>query len=196
MPRQQPITNERRDGAIRNRYAEKGVAAYYREEGARYANPHFEQVRQLLIRNADRLDYRRAFDFCCGAGEVSSVVRELGYPPPVAADPYTQAAYRQRNDAPCLPFSFDDVIRGALNGHGPFSSVICSFALHLCPPRQLFPLVFQLFQTAPQLVIITPHKRPDLSGLQGVRLAFSDEVPTQRGKAVRLRSYRAGFTRY
>ncbi len=181
---------------IRNRYAEIGVDAYYREEGTQYANPHFPQVRELLRRNAGRIDYAQAFDFCCGAGEVSTVIRELGHPLPTASDPYTGAAYRRRHDAPCLPLSFDDVIRGALAGYGPFSSVICSFALHLCPAKQLFPLVFQLFQTAPQVVIITPHKRPELSGLEGVKLEFQDEVRTGRGKRVQLKTYRAAFTKY
>ncbi len=182
--------------AIRNRYAKKGVNAYYREEGAQYANPHFSQVRELLRRNADRIDYTHTFDFCCGAGEVSTAIRELGYAPPIASDPYTGEAYRRRHDASCLPFSFDDVVRGALAGYGPFSSVICSFALHLCPASQLFPLVFQLFQTTSRLVIITPHKRPDLAGLEGVELEFRDEVRTGRGKRVQLKAYRAAFTRY
>lgn len=182
--------------AIRNRYAKKGISAYYREEGAWYANPHFPEVRALLRRNAGRIDYTNAFDFCCGAGEASTAIRELGHALPTACDPYTGEAYRRRHDASCLPFSFDDVIRGALAGYGPFSSVICSFALHLCPARQLFPLVFQLFQIAPQLVIITPHKRPDLSVLEGVKLEFHDEVRTGRGKRVRLKAYRAAFTRY
>ena len=31
----------------------------------------------------------------------------------------------------CFRFSFEDIANGMVEGHGPFSAVICSFALHL-----------------------------------------------------------------
>ncbi len=164
-----------------------GVESYYQAEGASYANPHFPEIRQLLLRNAGRINFSHCLDFCCGAGEVSCVVQELGFPLPTASDPYTGEAYRQRFGAECLPLSFADVIRDQLSGI--FSSVICSFALHLCPEKQLYPLVHQLLAHAPQLVVITPHKRPDLSRIAGVELQFSDAFPTSRGKNVFLKSY-------
>ncbi len=40
------------------------------------------------------------------------------------------------------------------------------------------------------LVIITPHKRPELEKLQGVELVLEDAVETVRGKKVRMKAYR------
>jgi len=62
--------------------------------------------------------------------------------------------------------------------------------MHLCPEKQLYPLAYQLFQCSPQLVIITPHKRPQLEKLDGVNLDFDDFTLTQKGKKVFLKSYR------
>ena len=182
--RKKPIIN---DAAVRNRYAELGVETYYRQEGGDYSNPHFPQIRELLLRNRHRIDFSRSLDFCCGSGEVSKVVLEMGHLLPLASDPFTAEAYRRNFDAECLPWSFDDVIRG--NAGGGFSVVVCSFAMHLCPEKKWYPLTRQLLEMAPQLVVITPHKRPDLSGLDGVQLEFEDTWPTERGKLVFLKSY-------
>lgn len=173
---------------IRDEYAESGVKEYYQSKGNTYSNPHFPQVRQLLIQNDQRIDYSNVLDFCCGSGEVSLVLQELKYPLPTACDPFTQEAYQANFDQTCLSFSFDDVIRGKLDGS--FSAVICSFAMHLCPEKQLFPLVANLFRLSPNIVIITPHKRPALEQLSGVELVYEDFVLTDRGKKVRLKSYK------
>jgi hypothetical protein len=77
--------------AIREEYSEKGVEGFYRECGGEYGNPHFPQIRELLI----------------------------------------------------------------------------------------------------WLVIITPHKRPQLEKLDGVKLVFEDYALTERGKKVRLREFRS-----
>ncbi|GJM32952.1 MAG: hypothetical protein DHS20C18_19530 [Saprospiraceae bacterium] len=179
------------ENAIRNQYANQGVEGYYREHGSDYTNPHFDQVRQLLIQNRQRIDYQSILDFSCGSGEVSQVIQELGYALPTASDPFTSAAYHEKFKQRCLDYSFQDVIKGQLEGQ--FSAIICSFAMHLCPPKDLFPLVFQLFQHTSRLVIITPHKRPELSKLSRVDLDFEDFCLTARGKKVRLRTYAATF---
>jgi hypothetical protein len=46
-----------------------------------------------------------------------------------------------------------------------------------------------LLQAAPLLVIITPHKRPELEKLQGIELLWEDAVETARGKKVRMKAY-------
>jgi SAM-dependent methyltransferase len=179
--------------AIRNSYADMGVEAFYRSSGEHYQNPHYPYIRQLLFQNESRIDYSASLDLCCGSGEVSQALLELGYPNTQGCDPFTQKAYmvyieRSRNERmqkPCLDYSFEDIIQGKLAGK-QYSSVICSFAMHLCPPKQLYPLVQQLFSCSPQLIIITPHKRPDLSLLDGIQLSFEDFVLTERGKKVRL----------
>uniref|UniRef100_A0A0G4IAY2 Methyltransferase domain-containing protein n=1 Tax=Chromera velia CCMP2878 TaxID=1169474 RepID=A0A0G4IAY2_9ALVE len=194
---------------IRNRYAELGVEGYYASHGSDYSNPHTEQVRELLKANFHRLDVRDEpppLDLCCGAGEVTSVLAEMGIRRVVGCDPYTETAFLRETgkviketgvtlETEFLPFSFRDIVEGALEGRH-FSCIICSFALHLCPDSSLWPVVFQLFQTSPRIIILTPHKRPALEYLGGelgdVRLEFSAEALTGRGKAVRLKSYVRG----
>lgn len=175
--------------AIRNLYNEKGVDQYYAQEGGAYANPHFPQIETLLTQNQRNIDYNKVLDFCCGSGEVSQVLQKLGYPIPQASDPYTQEAYRLHFTQDCWNLSFDDVIRGKLTEQ--FSSIICSFAMHLCSKDKLYPLVYQLFQHTNQLIIITPHKRPELEKLAGIHLVFTDFTLTERGKKVFLKAYDA-----
>lgn len=164
-----------------------GVEAYYQLHGGEYANPHFPQVRELLRNNAHRIDYSHALDLCCGGGEVSLVLREMGFDDTQGCDPFTQSLFEANLGRPCLPWSFQDVIQGKLQGS--YSAVICSFGMHLCPQKQLYPLVQALFARAPQIVIITPHKRPELDKLEGVQLAFEDFALTERGKRVRMKGY-------
>lgn len=173
--------------AIRNLYSELGVEGYYQLHGEEYANPHFVQVRELLRRNAHRIDYSNTLDFCCGGGEASLVLRELGFDRTEGCDPFTGKLFEANLGRQCLPWSFQDVIQGKLQGS--YSSVICSFAMHLCPAKQLYPLVQALFRCAPQLVIITPHKRPELERIDGIALDFEDFVLTERGKQVRMKTY-------
>ncbi len=92
----------------------------------------------------------------------------------------------------CLTFSFDDVIKGKLFdaiGNAFFTSIICSFAMHLCPEKKLYALVQQLFRHSDNIVIITPHKRPQLEDLTGIELLFEDFTLTDRSKKVFLKSY-------
>lgn len=183
-------SNRSDEKAIRNQYSKLGVDDYYRKHGAEYVNPHFPYIQKLLLQNQERIDYERVFDFCCGGGEVTSVLQALGFSGMTGSDPYTQKAFLKNTGLKAMDFSFDDIIRGKLSGS--WSSIICSFAMHLCPEGQLFPLVYQLFQHSPQLIIITPHKRPQLERLDGVQLDFTDFCFTPKGKKVFLKRYRWG----
>jgi len=172
---------------IRKQYEIHGVDAYYSKEADNYSNPHFEQIKSLLIQNESRIDFRQILDLSCGHGEVCQVLRELGYTGFSGSDPYTWESFEKKLETPCYKWSFEDVIKGKMKGE--YSSIICSFAMHLCPEKQLYPLAFQLFQHTKQLVIITPHKRPVLEKLDGVQLDFEDFSLTVKGKKVRLKSY-------
>ena len=176
--------------AIRNEYKDQGVENFYRKNGAHYSNPHFPQIKKLLEQNQKRIDYSSVLDFCCGGGEVAMVLAELGFDKSSACDPFTQKAYLKNTKKKALSYSFDDVIRGKMEGE--YSAVICSFAMHLCPKEQLYPLTHRLFETTNQIIIITPHKRPALEKLDGVDLEFNDFVLTPKGKKVWLKSYVVG----
>lgn len=174
--------------AIRKLYEEFGADDYYRGHAADYSNPHFPEIEALLRANFARLDGSGGvLDFAAGGGEVTRVLQSLGLTAVTGCDPYTADLYRQNTGQPCLEFSFKDVIKGAVLG--AYSLTISSFALHLCPPKDLFLLAWQLLQAAPTLVVITPHKRPELENLPGIALLWEDFTTTPRGKRVRLKAY-------
>ncbi|MEL7120522.1 MAG: hypothetical protein AAFO07_13810 [Bacteroidota bacterium] len=173
--------------AIRNQYEDLGVEGYYEKYGKDYTNPHFDQIKALLINNQHRVNYQNVLDFCCGAGEVTQVVQSLGFNSITGSDPYTQEAYTQHTQLPCETWSFEWVMKNGLPV--TYSSIICSFALHLCPDEILFPVTYQLFQATSQLVIITPHKRPALEKYENFKLDWEDHVLTARGKQVRMKAY-------
>jgi hypothetical protein len=190
--------------AIRDEYAEKGVEAYYKANANVYENPHFPYIKALLWQNKHRINYERVLDFCAGGGEVTLIVSDENFLTEktleikkkdlqhVGCDPFTYKLYEKNTGCPCLPFDFEDVIKGKLYkklAGDSFTSVISSFGMHLCPEKQLFPLVYQLFALSENIVIITPHKRPQLEKLQGVQLLFEDFVLTEKGKKVFLKSY-------
>ncbi|KAG9315574.1 hypothetical protein JVU11DRAFT_3210 [Chiua virens] len=99
-----------------------------------------------------------------------------------AADPYTRAAYSERTTLPCAPLSFRDISQGMLPPNvSPMSSighsgagntdvaidridmVVCSFALHLVEPSsELFALLWELSTKANWLVVLAPHKKPEI----------------------------------
>jgi len=107
----------------------------------------------------------------------------------IAADPYTAEAYRLRTGLVCSSLSFRDIAEGsmpegiprALGDSGfnedtePLSEdhssptsrvidmVICSFALHLIETSsELFALLWELSTKSRWLVILAPHKKPDI----------------------------------
>ncbi len=175
--------------AIRHLYEEHGAESYYREHADGYANPHFPQIEALISANLQRLDCSGGvLDFSAGGGEVTLALHKNGVENITGCDPFTFDLYKKNTGRPCLHHSFKDVIKGAAPGH--YSLIISSFALHLCPASDLFPLVWNLLQAAPLLVVITPHKRPELEKLPGIELVWEDDTCTERGKKVRLKAYR------
>jgi hypothetical protein len=207
--------------AIRDEYADQGVDAYYRTHANVYENPHYPYIKALLTQNQQRIDYSKVLDLSAGGGEVTEILRGLlnlneaeAQQRFIGTDPFTFKLYEKNTGCPCLPLSFDDIVKGKLafyqNYNGeiqkikfktrsitssstqtklPFSSIICSFAMHLCDEKQLYPLVNQLFTYSKNIIIITPHKRPALETLTNVMLNFDDFVLTERGKKVFLKSY-------
>jgi SAM-dependent methyltransferase len=176
---------------IRNAYEAYGAEEYYRQFGESYENPHQAQISALLQRNAHRWDLNKGvLDFCAGGGEATLAIAPMAKGPVTGCDPFTHNLYEQQTGNTCLRLSFDDVLKGATLGD--FGVVICSFALHLCPQKDLFSVTWALLNAAPTLVIITPHKRPELERLPGIALLYEDQEPTERGKMVRLKEYGLG----
>lgn len=173
---------------IRPLYNEYGAEGYYREFADEYENPHLPEIRVLLKRNIERLDCSGTIlDFAAGGGEVASTLQGMGVKNIVGCDPFTHALFERKTGLDCLQLSFKEVVREGLPAQ--YSVIISSFALHLCPPKDLFPLTWNLLQAAATLVIITPHKRPELEKLQGIQLLWEDMAETERGKKVRMKAY-------
>ncbi|KAJ9127827.1 hypothetical protein QFC24_000111 [Naganishia onofrii] len=85
-----------------------------------------------------------------------------------ATDPFTVAAYEERTSATCLPLSFQDVAEGKLplpilDPQRKYDLVICSFALHLVGDHsEMFSLLDELSRRAKWLVVLAPHKKPEI----------------------------------
>jgi len=99
---------------------------------------------------------------------------------------FTVEAYKERTSYPCEKLSFEDVAEGNLpttsiniasgslqeitvpelnetENQYLIDTVVCSFALHLVEgPSGLFSLLWQLSLRARWLVILAPHKRPEV----------------------------------
>jgi trans-aconitate methyltransferase len=168
-------------------YDTYGPDGYYQQFAADYDNPHLPEIKALLEKNLYRLDTTAVLDLAAGTGEVTQVLLEHGITDVQGIDPYTYIIYTEKTGRPCTTESFMDILKDGLDR--PYSLIVCSFAMHLCPLKDLFSLTWQLFQSAPVLVIITPHKRPELELLPGIELLWTDETETIRGKKVRMKAY-------
>jgi SAM-dependent methyltransferase len=173
--------------AIRAAYQQHGVRAYYQQFGDQYRNSHEPAIRESLRLAVVRwdLDLRHVLDLACGSGEVTLALRDLGYAAVEGVDPYTAGAYAARTGMIAEPYTFEQIAAGALAGRR-YSTIICSFALHLLEGSRLPALAAQLRLISDVLVILTPHKRPHLKPEWG--WACQDELLVDR---VRTRYYRA-----
>jgi len=175
--------------SIRGQYEALGVRDFYATRGGSYRNPHGEIVRQIVFAAVERfsLDLSAVLDLACGSGEATLPLLELGARQIDAVDPYTGEAYRQRTGRTAAPLSFEDVAAGGLAGRR-YSLIVCSFALHLASPSRLPALLCQLAQLTRQsgrLLVITPHKRPEIPEPWGWRLAEELLIERVRGRLYR-----------
>jgi 2-polyprenyl-3-methyl-5-hydroxy-6-metoxy-1,4-benzoquinol methylase len=176
----------REDAAIRAAYEQYGVDGFYQRFGGTYRNPHEGAIRATLRAAVARwnLPIDRVLDLACGSGEITLVLRELGGAAIDGIDPYTHQAYAERTGQAAEQLTFEQIAAGALAGRS-YSMIVCSFALHLVALSRLPALATQLSLIAPTLVVLTPHKRPQLRPEWGWRCA--DELLVER---VRARCYR------
>lgn len=95
---------------------------------------------------------------------------------------YTQEAYTERTTLPCAPLGFREISEGLLPPTASSASsigashesdmdspidrinmVVCSFALHLVESSSgLFALLRELSTKALWLVVLAPHKKPEV----------------------------------
>ena len=173
--------------SIRHGYEQHGVAGFYEAFGAVYRNPHERAVRHALHTaiNHWQPSLAQVLDLACGSGEATLALRELGAEQVSGIDPYTAAAYAERTGQSAETFTFEAIAAGALDGRR-YSLIVCSYALHLLEPSRLPGLAYQLSRVAPGLLVLTPHKRPDLRPAWGWHL-----VGELRVERVRARYYQS-----
>ena len=169
--------------SIRSGYEELGVEGYYKLHNEDYSNPHFYIVRELLQKyikyNNIGIDI---LDMCCGSGEVTHILKEVNKNFNIEGlDPYTAPAYNKNTGLSCMKYNFMDILKGQLINK-KYDTIICSFALHLCEETMLNMVLYQLSLIANRLIIITPHKRPEIN-------SWWEEVYREKTNKVTLRVY-------
>jgi SAM-dependent methyltransferase len=151
--------------SVRARYEAHGADAYYREHAGDYTNPHEPEIRDAIRLAVERWKPRtaRVLDLAAGSGEATLALRELGVSADAidACDPFLFAQYERRVGRACERMSFEDIAAGALAGRS-YDLVVCSFALHLAEESRLPGICHQLALVADRLLVLAPHKRPDI----------------------------------
>jgi hypothetical protein len=184
-----PIANNENVAAIRPKYEAYGVQGFYEQFGEGYRNPHEEIINKLLQEALAtwELDLTKVLDLACGSGEITLALRKIGHIDINAIegiDPYTYAAYEKRTGQVAERFTFEEIAASVLLGRN-YSLIVCSFALHLVEESWLPLLCYQLGLISDSLIVITPHKRPQLKAEWGWNEA--GEIIVER---VRARLYR------
>lgn len=176
---------------VRCGYDQHGLDQYYAIHGADYRNPHEKIIQKILkswLIQEKRSTEIRVLDLACGSGEISLILRDYGVEKITGVDPYTAMAYQKRTGLEAIPYTFQQITHsGLVDDSGErlaFDLIICSFALHLCEKSRLPALCLRLAEMSPNLVVITPHKRPEISENWG--WLMKSELIMDR---VRLRDY-------
>ncbi len=175
---------------VRQGYDQLGVSAFYQTHGTDYQNPH-ERILHLLltqwVKSKNLPVSTRFLDLACGSGEVTSLLQHLGFQNITGFDPYTHVAYEIRTGLVAHDYSFEAIANGSLLRKHPefeFDVIICSFAMHLCAPSWLPLLCLQLAGISSIMLILTPHKRPEIGRDWGWEM-----LEEQLFERVRLRAY-------
>ena len=147
--------------SVRAGYEELGIEGYYKLHSEDYNNPHINEI-EYLIKESKCIQYigKNILDLCCGSGEITNILKNYEFNID-GLDPYTAPAYIKNTGKECLIYSFKDIVQGALKNKS-YDTIICSYAMHLCEESMLNNLLYQLSLIADTLIIITPHKRPEI----------------------------------
>jgi 2-polyprenyl-3-methyl-5-hydroxy-6-metoxy-1,4-benzoquinol methylase len=172
--------------ALRKQYEQHGVEGYYKEYGAGYRNPHESVIKELVKLAVEQwhLNTESVLDLACGSGEVTLALYEVGAKCVEGIDPYTHEAYKERTKQTAKQITFEDVARGALSKKS-YSLIVCSFALHLIEKSKLHGVLFQLSLITPNLLILTPHKRPVITTKMGWHLEKETELSRIKARLYR-----------
>ncbi|MDY0270833.1 class I SAM-dependent methyltransferase [Trichloromonas sp.] len=147
--------------SIRNEYEIYGVDDFYKNIGGNYKNPHFEDIKKCLyeIEKNNNVVFSNVLDLGSGIGEVTQILKDLGYSNIVGCDPYLYNEYVDNTGLYCFKYSFSDIQKGSLDNK-EFDTVIASYSLHLCDTSILPEILWRLSMISKNLVILSPNNRP------------------------------------
>lgn len=169
--------------SVRSGYEELGIEGYYKIHNEDYNNPHFNIVKKLLENYIVHNNIgNNILDLCCGSGEVTRILKEVNKNYKIEGlDPYTAPAYSKNTGLNCMEYAFKDIVNGALYNK-KYDTIICSFALHLCEKSMLNMVLYQLSLMSGRLIILTPHKRPEIN-------SWWKEIYREKQEKVTIRVY-------
>jgi len=143
---------------IRNEYSKYGIKNFYQFNKENYKNPHINSINKSLKWIISKIDIKKYLDLSCGNGEVTDFLIKNGYNKSTGCDPYFMDIFIKNFDKKCYNFSFEEISKKGLPES--FDTIICSYALHICPKSFFNTLLYQLSIKCKYLVIISPSKYP------------------------------------
>lgn len=161
--------------SIRDEYEKHGVAGYYEKFGNQYKNPHETELQEALnwvIHNWN-LKFDKVLDLSAGSGEMSKILISNGYDNVEGSDPYTCSLYQKETGKNCQKLNFDDIMKGI---KGSYSTIICSYALHLCDKSKLPQVIWQISQVCDNFLVLGPSKNPEIREDWGLKLNNSTSI--------------------
>jgi len=149
--------------SVHDSYKHCGVDKFYNDHAEDYINHHSKAIFKHLdsyhelIKNGSNI-----LDLCSGDGLVTKYLSSK-YPDIefTGVDPYLYQRYNSETQFHCFDYNFKYLAQNQINQK--FDLIICSFALHLCPSDLLPSVLFQLSLISDKLLILSPHKKPDIS---------------------------------
>jgi len=180
------IIKSLKEKSMRKNYESQGVKSYYENNSENYFNPHFFYIKQLLLKNLKFIDLTNILDLASGNGEITKILIENKYDNIVGCDPYLNKSYEKLTSKKCLNLDFKSIIKKGLPNN--FSSIICSFGIHLCEEKDLYSLLLKLFEYTEKLVIISPTQKPDLTKYD-LKIIHEDSIDLPNKKKIYLKIY-------
>lgn len=160
---------------IRKMYETKGVCAFYKEYANSYTNPHQKYIEHHLSTHLKPFINGSVLDLCCGSGEVTNAIQQFENVTHIeGTDLYTSQLYKNNTQCTSTNLSFDDILNHGLPSQ--YDTIICSFALHLCPNSKLPIVLWRLAQSSNTLIILTPHKNPVINKFWKLENEFRDQI--------------------
>jgi len=173
---------------IRNKYSELGVDNYYLNHGDNYKNPHYSYVKTIInkIISIDIVDLSYCLDMSCGNGEVTKILLDNNISNIEATDPYLCKNYNKNFNFNCIEYSFDDIFNNKLKDK-KYSTIFCSYALHLSNKSKLPYISWNLSLISEYIVIISPNNNTNLNN--GWKLIYTDKVGKSKCKIYKSINY-------